>query len=42
MIMVAKHLEDGAKRAKRMEHHEDDDGDVLMELACTRRLRRTL
>ena len=29
------HLEDGVKRAKRMEHHEDDDGDVLMELACS-------
>ena len=28
------HLEDGFKRANRMEHHEDDDGDVLMELAC--------
>ena len=23
------HLEDGVKRAKRMEHHEDDDGDVV-------------
>ena len=29
------HLEDGVKRAKRMEHHENDDGDVLMDLACT-------
>ena len=29
------HLEDGFKRAKRMEHHEDDDGDVMTELACT-------
>ena len=29
------HLEDGVKRAKRMEHHEDDDGDVLIELTCT-------
>ena len=31
---VCEHLEDGVKRAKRMEHHADDDGDVLMELAC--------
>ena len=29
------HLEDGVKRARRMEHQADDDGDVLMELACT-------
>ena len=29
------HLEDDCKRARRMEHQADDDGDVLMELACT-------
>ena len=29
------HLEDGVERAWRMEHQADDDGDVLMELACT-------
>ena len=29
------HLEDGVKRARRMEHQTDDDSDVLMELACT-------
>ena len=27
--------QEDVRRAKRMEHHEDDDGHILMELACT-------